>query len=484
MASSADPVTPSDDAPPSIDAATDDPPPGSKRTSRPPKLSSPWNRAARLFGVVFFAYLFFLAIEFMGRGMKASFAAPLKSFLNDNAGQINELVSFVIGIFGTAMVQSSSSVTSMCVVLTQEGIMPLVIAAGVVHGANLGTSVTSSIVAFGADVGPSTGNYWRDFKNLLFAPRGNGFKRAVGTAVVHDMFNVIMITAILMLLELPFGFIRSAADASADTIAGAVSSSAWVLDVLKWVSPGTYTKPVSKLVLSMGVPGGVLAFAGLVLIFVALKGFSRRMKESVLEGIDQKDLDAIGARLLGTTTAGTFVRGLILTILVQSSSATTSMVVPLAAIGLFKVKRIFPFILGANIGTTTTAMLAAAGALGQPGFQAGMTIALCHFYLNVLAVAFAFAIPGVGTGVRGAAYWLADRSSQRPVFLLGYLATLIVVVPLVVYLFPMKVAAVFMVAIVLWLLVAPHVYMRKRTRSRLDSLSQQVGRPDMMAEEF
>ena len=98
-----------------------------------------------------FAGLFFLSIDLMGGGMKESFKAPLKAYLNEHASDFNPLVSFVIGILGTSLVQSSSTVTSMAVVLAEDGIVPLVIAIGIVHGANLGTSVTSSIVAFFAD---------------------------------------------------------------------------------------------------------------------------------------------------------------------------------------------------------------------------------------------------------------------------------------------------------------------------------------------
>lgn len=69
--------------------------------------------------------------------------------------------------------------------------MPLLIAAGIVHGANLGTSVTSSIVAFATDTPKSTGNPLKHARNLLFKPRGEGFQRAVGAAVVHDLFMLV-----------------------------------------------------------------------------------------------------------------------------------------------------------------------------------------------------------------------------------------------------------------------------------------------------
>ena len=427
-------------------------------------------RIPQVLAVGFFAYLFFLALDLLGSGMKTSFKKPIQHFLEANADQFTELVSFVIGILGTALIQSSSSVTSISVELVQTGIMPLVIAAGIVHGANLGTSVTSSIVAFTAEARPLAGNPLKWLWGLLFEPRGPGFQRAVGTAVVHDFFNIIMVTTILLLLELPFGIILSTADQLATWMEGTLKGSAkGVLDYLTYVTPKTYTRPVVDLLLGKGeltlpflhLPGWVLTAAGLPLLFVALRGFTTRMKALVMHGVDVEDPEQVGQVLLGKSPVDTFIRGLIVTILVQSSSATTSMVVPLAALGFFSVRKVLPFIMGANIGTTTTALLAATGAVGQPGFHDGMTIALCHVFLNVLAVVLATVIPGVQGSILGAAGWLAERAALRPVALLVYLVTLVVVTPAVVYLFPQTVSALFMASAMLFLLLAPQLWMRR-----------------------
>ena len=52
------------------------------------------------------------------------------------------------------------------------------------------------------------------------------------------------------------------------------------------------------------------------------------------------------------------VLGVCLTVAVQSSSVTTSLVVPLVGAGIITIHRCYPFTLGANIGTTCTALLA------------------------------------------------------------------------------------------------------------------------------
>ena len=425
-------------------------------------MDNPPSRWRQLPALAFFAALFFLSIDAMSAGMKASFKDAVKHYLHDHAATFNELVSFVVGVVGTSLVQSSSTVTSMAVVMTQDGIIPLMISVGIVHGANLGTSVTSTLVAFAAESKPMSGNPLRDIKTLLFARRGPGFHRAVSTAVVHDFFNVIMVTAILLLLEIPFGLIHQASAASAGWMAGALSGGASALDSLAWVSPKTYTKPIIKAIMGAGAPGGLVVLGGFATLFLALKGFSNTMQRVILIDSDQKlDFSALGAKLLGTHPVDTFFRGLLLTIMVQSSSATTSMVVPLAALGFFRIRQIFPFIMGANIGTTTTALIVASSSVGEPGFAAGMTIALSHFYLNSLAVALVVLVPGLRTSILGATRWFADAAERLPAMLPLYLLSLTVVLPAMVYFLPYNAALGLMGAVVAFLLIGPHIYLRR-----------------------
>jgi sodium-dependent phosphate cotransporter len=86
-------------------------------------------------------------------------------------------------------------------------------------------------------------------------------------------------------------------------------------------------------------------------------------------------------RTIGRAPLLGLVVGAILTAIVQSSSVTTSILVPLAGAGILTVKQIFPITLGANIGTTITAILAAL-AVGP----AGLTIALVHLLFNISGI--------------------------------------------------------------------------------------------------
>ena len=80
--------------------------------------------------------------------------------------------------------------------------------------------------------------------------------------------------------------------------------------------------------------------------------------------------------------------GVVLTIMVQSSSITTSLVVPLAGAGVLTLRQIFPFTLGANIGTTITALLAAI-----TGTVAALIAAISHLFFNIFGILIIYGLP-------------------------------------------------------------------------------------------
>jgi sodium-dependent phosphate cotransporter len=107
----------------------------------------------------------------------------------------------------------------------------------------------------------------------------------------------------------------------------------------------------------------------------------------LLQSLVLKKLEAFFDAVLFRNAAIAFVVGMFLTVLVQSSSITTSLIVPLAGAGVLRLQQIFPFTIGANIGTTVTGLLAALAVAGQPGIDpklviAGATVAFAHFLFN------------------------------------------------------------------------------------------------------
>jgi sodium-dependent phosphate cotransporter len=117
-------------------------------------------------------------------------------------------------------------------------------------------------------------------------------------------------------------------------------------------------------------------------------------------------------------------------VIVQSSTTTTSLVVPLAGAGVLTLWQVYPFTLGANIGTTLTAILAATAVSGQMAVPA-MQIAFVHFFFSVLGVIVVLGIPFLRKLPVMFAQWLASLAAERKIYALVYLLSLFVVVPLV-----------------------------------------------------
>lgn len=114
--------------------------------------------------------------------------------------------------------------------------------------------------------------------------------------------------------------------------------------------------------------------------------------------------------------------------MVQSSSTTTSLMIPLAGSGLFTTRQLYPFTLGANIGTTITALLAAT-AISGAGAKLALTIALVHVLFNLFAVALIYGVPFLRELPIKAAEGLARVGSENKLLALGYVAGLFFALP-------------------------------------------------------
>ena len=133
--------------------------------------------------------------------------------------------------------------------------------------------------------------------------------------------------------------------------------------------------------------GLFLTLIGVALIVVAITSLSRLLKR-VMSGPARELMHT----LVGSgSLKGIFV-GAVTTVLVQSSSTTTSLMVPLASSKTLSLRDIYPFMLGANIGTTVTALLAAIAITG-PLAGLALQIALVHLFFNLAAVSLIYGVP-------------------------------------------------------------------------------------------
>ena len=93
-------------------------------------------------------------------------------------------------------------------------------------------------------------------------------------------------------------------------------------------------------------------------------------------------VEKVIGKFLGSSGLVSILVGVVVTVMFQSSSITTSLLVPLGGAGLLRLEQAFPVTIGANIGTTVTALLAVLAVSG-PNAAAGLEIALVHLFFNL-----------------------------------------------------------------------------------------------------
>ncbi len=294
-------------------------------------------------------YCFLVSIGLLGSAFKL-FGKGFAEQLIETAS--NPLVALFGGILATTLIQSSSTTTSIVVGLVGAGSMTLDGAIFVVMGANIGTSVTNTLVSLG------------------HVTHGKEFKRAFAASTVHDFFNIL---AVLILFPLQYftNFLGWLADGSAMQFAS--------IGGIKFASPiKIITKPTVDFLVHLADKNPwPLIVVALILLFGSLRYIVKVIKLLVMAKVE-----AFFDTVMFKNAARAMLLGVVLTTVVQSSSITTSLVIPLAGAGILTLRQIFPYTLGANVGTTVTAILAAL-AVGEVH---AVGVAFAHLFFNVIGI--------------------------------------------------------------------------------------------------
>ena len=303
----------------------------------------------RLVSLLVLLYGFLVSIGMLGKSFKMFSGGVVGNLI---ASASDPLVGLFVGILATTLVQSSSTTTSLVVAMVGGGSMPIETAIPIIMGANIGTSVTNTLVSLG-HIGP-----------------GRGFERAFAASTIHDFFNIFSVM-VLFPLQLATNFLGVLSHRLAELFAE--------------VGGLTFASPL-KIVTGPAVAMAAEALAGhpwLMLIFALVIMFSSlRYLVVLLKKLVIGRVESFFDSTLFANAGRAMVFGLLITVLVQSSSITTSLAVPLAGAGILSLVQIFPYTLGANIGTTITAMLAAL-AVGE---LSAVTVAFAHFLFNVCGI--------------------------------------------------------------------------------------------------
>jgi len=400
----------------------------------------------------FFLYFFLFSLELLGNSAKVLGGCSAGGLLSDKQ---NPVAALVIGELATALVQSSSTTTSIVVTLVGAGTVDVKNGIYLIMGANIGTSVTNTIIAMGQ------------------MGEGDQLERAFAGATVHDLFNLLSV-AVLFPLELISGYLYYLTKAMVpDTVE---KGDKWNGPIKKIVSPLAArvlkaNKDIIKEVATKtvencdayypvnckdgiedykhcikceeedncsvglitcdkktGCPaffqhgasrqddvtsGGVCLFLSLVLLLVCLMG---------LVNVLQRGLMGMSTRVIykATKVPGVLaiVIGALITILVQSSSITTSVLTPIVGIGVIQLEQMLPLTLGANIGTTITGLLAALVS-GKPE---ALQVALAHLFFNITGIIIWYPLPFMRKvpleGARALGKWTRRSRAIPPIYII------------------------------------------------------------------
>jgi len=380
--------------------------PDSSPIVEPPKPTMPsWLRAVL---VVALLYGFLVGVKLLESGVKG--------LGSDTAGGLfegitNPLAALFVGILATVLVQSSSVTTSTIVglvaipaVVGQPPILPLETAIPMIMGANIGTSVTNTIVSLG------------------HARRSDEFRLAFSAATMHDFFNLIAV-AILLPLELTTHFLQRAATQMAELLPGGSDATfdSPIKGAVKWGST-RIQHLVEQFISSDTALGVTMILVGIAFIFFALAYITKNMKVLIAARIER----SVNAALAKSGLVGMGV-GVVVTVAVQSSSITTSILVPIVASGMLLVRNAYPITLGANIGTTVTALIAALAT----GSIDGMTIALVHLLFNIVSILIIYPWDKIRYVPVMLAERLAEIAVTRKWIAIAYTGTVFIAIPII-----------------------------------------------------
>ena len=352
--------------------------------------------ALKIVSVFSALYVFLVGINGMSSAIKHMGSDVAESIFTTTSDPV---IALFIGVFATVLFQSSSTTTSLIVGMVSSGALGLAGAVPMIMGANIGTTVTNTIVSMG------------------HINRGNEFRRAFAASTVHDFFNVLAVL-ILFPLEMAFHGIQRSAEWISSLMFGKIQD----VEILQAKSPikiaiKSGAKFVEKFTFDNDIVYLVLSVFITFAMLYALVKILRSLVLKKVEGFFDQYIFKTALRAIGF--------GIILTIMVQSSSITTSVVVPLAGAGVLTLRQIFPFTIGANIGTTVTALLAAI-----TGTVAALIAAISHLLFNIFGIIIIYCNPYLRSIPLKGAELIAEYATKNKFIPLVYLLIAFVAIPL------------------------------------------------------
>ncbi|XP_035689341.1 sodium-dependent phosphate transport protein 2B-like [Branchiostoma floridae] len=401
-------------------------------------------------------YLFICSLDFLSSAFRLLGGRAAGETLSNNELLTNPVAGLMIGVLATVLVQSSSTSTSIVVTMVGASILEVKPAIPIIMGANIGTSVTNTIVS------------------LAHSGDKDEFRRAFAGATIHDMFNWLSVI-VLLPLEVISGYLFHLSAAIIDSYNIQTNKDA-EQEILKVI-----TKPFTSLViqidkkvitktaqglnetgsllkegdylfantgLSESELGVVILILALIILCVCLVLIVKLLHSMLRGRVAYWTKKIINAEFPGKAA---FLSGYLaiaagagMTFIVQSSSIFTSALTPLVAVGVLHLERCYPLTLGANIGTTATAILASLTNDGQD-LKNSLQLALCHFFFNISGIVLWYPIPSLVESCKPSmskwfphppivlAKWLGNKTAKYRWFALVYLFLMFFILPALVF---------------------------------------------------
>lgn len=414
-----------------------------------------WNYIIKPILLLLLLYMFICSLSFLSSAFRLLGGRAAGDIFRDNEVLRNPVAGLMIGVLATVLVQSSSTSTSIVITMVGQQILNVRQAIPIIMGANIGTSVTNTIVSIG------------QITDL------DEFRRAFAGATIHDMFNWLSVI-VLLPLEAASGYLFWLSEQIVKST-GLSAVNTTNPDLLKKI-----TKPFTKVIIQLNKKAIIHAATkdsnvshmtmmkictdknktrincgylfepladkwedwaiGLLMLFVSLLilclclMFIVKLLHSLLRGSIAKVIrkvvndDFPGCCAYFTGYVAILV-GAGLTMLVQSSSIFTSSLTPLVGLGIISLDRMYPLTLGSNIGTTTTGLLAAI--VQEDNMRESLQVAICHLFFNLSGILLFYPIPFMRFPI-GMAKFLGTTTAKYRWFALMYLFLMFFVFPAII----------------------------------------------------
>uniref|UniRef100_A0A8C6SG96 Solute carrier family 34 member 2a n=1 Tax=Neogobius melanostomus TaxID=47308 RepID=A0A8C6SG96_9GOBI len=438
-----------------------------------------------------FLYMFICSLDILSSAFQLVGGKAAGDILQDNGVLSNPLAGLVIGVLVTLLVQSSSTSSSIVVSMVSSGLLTVQLAVPIIMGTNIGTSVTNTLVAMTqvgdrrtfrrAFAGATVHDFfnWLSVLALLPLELATGYLYKVTKLIIDsfniqsgeapDLLNVITDVLTESIIQLDAAVISQIATGDPEAREKSLikkwcttfTNTTWMnvtvpgpenctLPSLCWTD-GNQTITLKNVSVTYNIEKCKHLFVnvalsdlavGLILLALSLLVLCSclilivKLLNSMLKG----QVATVIKKILNTDFPFPFgwVVGYIailvgagMTFVVQSSSVFTSAITPLVGIGVISLERAYPLSLGSNIGTTTTAILAAMASPGDTLSNA-LQIALVHFLFNITGIILWYPIPFMRIPIR-LAKGLGGITAKYRWFAAVYIISCFFVLPLFVF---------------------------------------------------